>query len=169
MARERSKVLKASGFRWEAVELRAYKAADAAPFKDVTRQTLLGEGPGEAPLSFLTRYFEVQPGGYSTLERHRHPHAVVVLRGRGRVVLGDRTFDLAPHDCVYVAPGRPHQFQATGSEPLGFLCMVDRERDRPTAISRPAPAPPSPRPPASPRGARRTGHRRSTRRPRRSR
>src|SRR2546427_2468983 len=53
-----------------------------------TRQTLLGEGTGEEPFNFVTRYFEIQPGGYSTLERHQHPHAVVVLRGRGRVTLG---------------------------------------------------------------------------------
>jgi hypothetical protein len=24
-----------------------------------------------------------------------------------------------------------HQFRATGSEPMGFLCMVNAERDRP--------------------------------------
>src|SRR2546425_10497001 len=92
---ERSKVLKFTRFRWGAVEVRDYKAP-AAPFKDVTRQTLLGEAPGEEPFSFITRYFEIQPGGYSTLERHQHPHAVVVLRGAGRVILGERAYDIAP-------------------------------------------------------------------------
>src|SRR2546422_5472119 len=81
---ERSKLLKFTRFRWGGVEVRAYKGP-AAPFKDVTRQTLLGEAPGEEAFSFITRYFEIQPGGYSTLERHQHPHAVVVLRGAGRV------------------------------------------------------------------------------------
>ncbi len=128
--RDRSKVLKAAAFRWQGVEVREYKAA-GAPYKDVTRQTLLGEGEGEADLNFITRYFEIQPGGYSTLERHQHPHAVVVIRGRGRVALGERTYDLAPFDCVYVAPGAVHQFEASGVEPLGFLCIVDRVRDRP--------------------------------------
>src|SRR2546427_13086663 len=70
-----------------------------------TRQTLLGEGTGEEPFNFVTRYFEIQPGGYSTLERHQHPHAVVVIRGRGRVTLGDTSYDIAPFDCVYVSPG----------------------------------------------------------------
>src|SRR6266704_5039384 len=63
--------------------VREYKTADAR-HKDVTRQALLGDGTGEEPFTFVTRYFEIQPGGYSTLERHQHPHAVVVLRGRGR-------------------------------------------------------------------------------------
>ena len=135
---ERSKVLKCAGFRWHAVEVREYKAP-GAPFKGVTRQTLLGEGRGEEPFNFITRYFEIQPGGYSTLERHQHPHAVVVLRGAGRVILGERTHEVAPFDCVYVAPGVYHQFQATSAEPLGFLCMVDRERDRPEVAGAEAP------------------------------
>src|SRR3989454_5267234 len=59
-----------------------------------------------------------------------------VIRGRGRVALGDHTYDLAPFDCVYVAPGAVHQFAASGGEPLGFLCMVDRVRDRPELVTR---------------------------------
>jgi hypothetical protein len=27
-----------------------------------------------------------------------------------------------------------HQFRATAAEPLGFLCVVDRERDRPVPV-----------------------------------
>lgn len=128
-----SKVIKCRNFRWEGVELRPYRL-EAARFKDVARLTLLGEGPGEGALQFITRYFEVQPGGYSTFELHQHPHSVVVLRGTGCVVLGDEIHEIAPFDCVYVAPGTKHQFRATGTEPLGFLCIVDRVRDRPTVI-----------------------------------
>jgi len=36
---------------------------------------------------------------------------------------------------VRVAPGDPHQFRNTGTEPLGFLCVVDAERDRPTPLA----------------------------------
>ncbi|MDZ7810340.1 MAG: cupin domain-containing protein [Arhodomonas sp.] len=56
---------------------------------------------------------------------------MVVIRGRGEVILGDRVEPLGLHDVVYIAPHTLHQFQATGEEPLGFLCIVDRERDRP--------------------------------------
>ena len=66
---DRSKVLKFRDYRWDTVLLREYKPGDV-PYKDVTRQTLLGERPGEEPFNFLTRYFEIEPGGYSTLERH---------------------------------------------------------------------------------------------------
>ena len=30
----------------------------------------------------------MQAGGYSTLERHQHAHAVMILRGSGRVLVG---------------------------------------------------------------------------------
>lgn len=128
-----SKVLAAHDFRWP-VTLEPYKDGGEL-FRDVTRQTLLGEGEGEAALSFLTRYFEVGAGGFSTLEHHQHPHAVVILRGRGTVLLGARRFAIAPFDCVYVAPGEAHQFRADQGETLGFLCIVDRERDRPRALT----------------------------------
>jgi quercetin dioxygenase-like cupin family protein len=126
-----SKVLEFGGYRWRGIDVHEYESHDRAAFKDVTRQTLLGEGTGEAALTFVTRYFEVQPGGYTSLEQHEHPHAVVILRGAGRVILGDKTHEVAPFDCVYVGPDTTHQFRATGDGPLGFLCVVDRVRDRP--------------------------------------
>jgi quercetin dioxygenase-like cupin family protein len=129
-----SRVLPFTRFRWEGVEVHPYKAEGGALFKDVTRQTLLGEAPGEEALSVITRYFEILPGGHSTMERHRHPHVVVVIRGTGEVVLDGAAHRIAPFDCVYVAPGAVHQFRATGDKPLGFLCIVDRERDRPEAV-----------------------------------
>jgi len=129
----RSKVLKARGYRWEGVPVREYKEG-GDHFRGVIRQTLLGEGEGEESLAFITRYFEVEPGGYSSLERHRHPHSVVVVRGRGEVILGDEVHPLRPLDCVYVAPDEVHRFRATGEEPLGFLCVVDRDRDLPRVV-----------------------------------
>lgn len=131
---QRSKVLKSEQYRWESVALREYKREEARS-RGTTRQTLLGEGEGEEPLNFLTRYFEIEPGGNSSLERHEHPHAVVVLRGAGRVQLGRKSHAIEPHDCVFVSPGTAHQFRAAKNEPLGFLCVVDRLRDRPVAAT----------------------------------
>jgi quercetin dioxygenase-like cupin family protein len=128
-----SKVLRCEGFRWDAVPVRRYKTG-GSHFKAITRQTLLGEREDESGLNFLTRYFEIERGGYSSLERHRHPHTVMVIRGRGRVVLGDATQSISTFDCVYVAPGTIHQFQAAADEPLGFVCIVDRDRDRPVLV-----------------------------------
>ena len=115
------------GFRWEEVDLRAYKDEAAAPFRNVTRQVL-----ASAPdLKGELRYFEVAPGGWTTLERHQHVHAVTILNGKGRALVGDEVLDLAPLDLVTVPAWAWHQFRAAADAPLGFLCMVDAERDRP--------------------------------------
>jgi quercetin dioxygenase-like cupin family protein len=128
-----SKILRFDRYRWRSVPLERYKD-ESSRFEGVTRQTLLGEGEDEGSLAFVTRYFEVLPGGYTSLEMHDHPHAVIVVRGAGRVILGREVHSIRPLDCVYVAPNAVHQFQAEGKEPLGFLCVVDRRRDRPVAV-----------------------------------
>jgi mannose-6-phosphate isomerase-like protein (cupin superfamily) len=46
-------------------------------------------------------------------------------------VIGDKAYDIGLHDLVNVPPLTWHQFHATPEEPLGFLCMVATERDRP--------------------------------------
>jgi quercetin dioxygenase-like cupin family protein len=117
----------AGGFRWQGVEVNAYKEEGGAPFKDISRQTLFKH----ESLAGELRYFEIAPGGYSTLERHRHVHAVMILRGNGRCLVGEELRDLAPLDLVSIPPMSWHQFRAGPGEPLGFLCLVDRERDRP--------------------------------------
>ena len=93
----------------------------------MTRQVLFEGGGVPAQL----RYFEVAPGGYTTLERHEHVHAVMVIRGHGQCLVGDKAWDIALHDLVRVPPMTWHQFHAAADEPLGFLCMVPADRDRP--------------------------------------
>lgn len=117
----------APGCRWEGVEPMQYKQEGSAPFRDITRQVLFDD----PALAAQVRYFEMQPEGYSTLERHQHMHAVMILRGSGRCLVGDRVFDVAQGDLVSIPAMAWHQFRATNGEPLGFLCVVNSERDRP--------------------------------------
>ncbi|HET9578953.1 MAG TPA: cupin domain-containing protein, partial [Usitatibacter sp.] len=74
---------------------------------------------------------EVAPGGWTTLERHEHVHAVMVIRGSGQCLVGDEAYEIGTHDLVSVPPLTWHQFRAAPGEPLGFLCLVASERDRP--------------------------------------
>lgn len=114
-------------YRWDQVELRPYKDDDAAPFRAISRQELFGD----PALGCELRYFEMAAGGHSTLERHKHVHAVMILRGHGRVLLGEEVRAVGPFDLVTIPAWTWHQFKATEGEAFGFLCMVNAERDRP--------------------------------------
>lgn len=123
-----SKVIHSENYEWQGVEKKAYKK-NVSLFRNVHRFTLLGSEIPE--LNFETRYFEIGPGGHSSLEKHRHPHSVIVIRGSGSVILNDTITSLSIHDVVYIAPETIHQFHADTEEPLGFICIVDRYRDKP--------------------------------------
>jgi len=125
----RSSVIRYDGAGWDGVRALAYKAPDGT-FRGVTRRILARS----AEASFELRYFELDPDGHSTFERHEHVHVVVCHRGRGRVRLGATVHEVGFGDVVYVAPGEPHQFLNPYAEPFGFLCIVDRERDRPEPL-----------------------------------
>lgn len=116
------------GFRWENVPLKTYKE-DGSHFRSITRQTLFSD---DADQPCELRYFEIAPGGHSTFERHVHTHAVLILRGRGRVLVGDSVRDIEAFDLVHVPRLTWHQFRADDEYPLGFLCLVACDRDRPT-------------------------------------
>jgi len=118
-------------FRWDGVDLLAYKQEGSAPFKDITRQTLFAD----TRLGCELRYFEMAPGGYSTLEKHQHVHAVMILRGEGHCLLGDQVRPVAAQDLVTIPPWTWHQFRAGPDQPLGFLCMVNALRDKPVLPS----------------------------------
>jgi quercetin dioxygenase-like cupin family protein len=125
---EKTHVAQTAPFRWENVPVLAYKQDSGTHFRGVTRQVLFDDGdPGGAQL----RYFEIAPGGHSTLERHDHVHSVMIIRGRGHALVGREIHRLATNDLVRVPPQTWHQFRATAEEPLGFLCLVRSERDRP--------------------------------------
>ena len=115
------------GFRWDAVAHMPYKQEGEAPFKDISRQVLFHEDA----LACELRYFEMAPSGYSTLERHEHTHAVMILRGRGRCMVGDEVRDVKQFDLITIPAWTWHQFRANAGEPFGFLCMVNTKRDKP--------------------------------------
>lgn len=115
------------GFRWDGVEVLAYKEEGSAPFKAITRQVLFQR----PELNCELRYFEMQPGGHSTLERHEHVHAVMIFRGRGTCLVGAEVRDVAAPDLVFIPPMTWHQFRASKGEAFGFLCMVNSARDKP--------------------------------------
>lgn len=114
--------------RWEGVVPRVYKD-DTSIFRNVTKQVLF-EREGDLPVQF--RYFQVEPGGWSSFERHEHMHMVVIFRGRGHALVGREVRAVEEGDLITIEPWAWHQFRADAGVPLGFFCLVNADRDAPS-------------------------------------
>ena len=73
----------------------------------------------------------VGAGGHTTLERHEHVHSVMIIRGGGEALVGTSVYAIRQYDLFRVPPMTWHQFRAGDDEPMGFLCLVPIDRDRP--------------------------------------
>ncbi len=110
------------GWDWEGVPVRDY--GPARPGVNVRRFISRQDRSNNMEV----RYFELQPGAVSNFEQHNYEHAVLVLRGRGAVRLGDEFFPISFGDAIFVESDEIHQFLAGEDEPLGFMCAVlDKE------------------------------------------
>jgi quercetin dioxygenase-like cupin family protein len=107
-------------FDWQGISLSHYPPE--RKMKGVSVRWLIG--PAEKAPNFALRYFEIEPGGWTSLDRHAHDHGVVVLRGRGQVLLGQEEHEIAFGDVVYIPPDEVHQFKNSSEESLGFLCVI---------------------------------------------
>ncbi len=119
-------------YRWEGVSPEPYKA-QSEDWAAAQRMVFIGQAA--EPLDFHLRYFELEPGGFTSLEKHEHAHVVIVVRGKGTVVAGSACWSVGFLDALYIAPFTPHQLLNTGEEPFGFFCIVDAVRDRPQPLS----------------------------------
>ena len=86
-------------------------------------------GPDEGP-NFALRRFTMQPGGGMPAHTNAVEHEQYVLRGRARVGIGDRVFEVQKDDVVFIPAGVPHWYRAEGDEPFVFLCVVPNRPDR---------------------------------------
>lgn len=115
-------------YSWESERLFHYGARPDVS-SGSTVQWLLGAAEKVAEVAL--RYFEIPPGGYSAPEHHPYEHCVFVLRGHGKVLIGEDEYQVGPNDVVYTALDEFHQFiNISDEEPLGFLCAVTAHRSR---------------------------------------
>ena len=116
-------------FNWAERKNQRYKISRDLPFQGVRRVELVGK-QGE-PCAFELRYFELEPGGYTSLEKHAHTHVLIGARGQGLVIMDEERLALKPDDIAYVAPLQVHQLRNESEQPFGFYCIVDHTRDKP--------------------------------------
>lgn len=117
--------------RWSGVKTERYKPQGGS-WSSIVRRVLVGNR-GEAA-KFHLRYFEIAPGGFSSLELHRHEHVVIGVRGTGKVRMGKKLYSLGVLDTVYIGPDTVHQLSNPSDEPFGFFCIVDARRDKPKLV-----------------------------------
>ena len=122
-----------SDFTWRGVKVRKYKKS-GEDWSQIARQALIGES-GETA-KFHLRYFEIDPGGFSSFETHKHEHVVIGIRGKGRARLGRRTVEINYLDVLYINPDTPHRLYNPSDGPFGFFCIVNAKRDRPKPVKK---------------------------------
>ena len=104
---------------WEGAEVVTY---DKPTVRGVSKRVLIG--PKDGAQGFAMRYFEVQPGGNSAHEQHPEIHQVFVVKGKGRVLIGEIWHDIAEGDAIYIGPNEVHELRAGTDAPLGFICVA---------------------------------------------
>jgi quercetin dioxygenase-like cupin family protein len=82
------------------------------------------EGP-----HFALRKFTMAPGGGMPRHTNTVEHEQYVLRGRGKIGIGDEVFEVGADDVVYIPAGTPHWYETVGDEPFEFLCAVPNHPD----------------------------------------
>jgi len=93
--------------------------------KGVKKRVVIGEKEGAK--NFILRVFTVAPGGYSPKHSHPWEHEVFVLRGEGKVQLGDDTFEITEGHAVFVPKELEHQFvNRSESEEFEFICVIPK-------------------------------------------
>jgi quercetin dioxygenase-like cupin family protein len=94
--------------------------------KDTYRQVLIGSD--EAP-NFAMRKFIIEPGGEVPTHTNTVEHEQLVLRGRARISIKDKEYEVKKNDVVYIPANTPHSYRTVGDEAFEFLCVVPNNED----------------------------------------
>ncbi len=80
-------------------------------------------GKDDAP-TFSMRLFEVEVDGH--IKAHRHPweHEIFILKGKGRIRINNRLYDVGEGYYIYIPPNVEHEYWNIGDSKLVFLCMI---------------------------------------------
>jgi quercetin dioxygenase-like cupin family protein len=90
-------------------------------------QVLLGEKEGVP--NFFMRRFTMGEGGGMPLHTNSVEHEQYVLKGRARVGIGDRVYEVKADDILYIPGGTPHYYEVIEA-PFQFLCLVPNRPDQ---------------------------------------
>jgi quercetin dioxygenase-like cupin family protein len=75
------------------------------------------------------RRFSMGREGGMPLHKNEVEHEQYVLKGRARVGIGDRVYEVRADDVLYIPAGVPHFYKVL-EEPFEFLCIVPNRPDQ---------------------------------------
>ena len=113
------------------------KAAGSIPLRAVTAGVATRShvliGPDDGAPHFAMRRFVMEVGGGMPRHTNTVEHEQFVLRGRGRVVVGDEEHDVGPGDVLLIPAGTPHSYEVLDA-PFEFICIVPNADDEITLV-----------------------------------
>lgn len=72
----------------------------------------------------VLRVFRLAPGGHSPKHQHGWEHVNYVIKGQGRLAIGDEMHELREKDFAFVPPNMRHQFSNPYDEDFEFICII---------------------------------------------
>ena len=71
----------------------------------------------------------MEPGGGIPEHTNAEEHEQYVLKGKARVGIGEKVFEVNIGDAVLIPEGVPHWYEADEKEGFEFLCIVPNKED----------------------------------------
>ena len=112
-------------FNWEGTRTRTYQVDGVS---QVSETWLIGKKEGAQ--NFAMRYYQLEPGGSSRKEQHPYDHGILILQGRGEVLIDQDISSFERGDIIYIPPDALHQLSNTGTELVDFICVIPARREK---------------------------------------
>ena len=91
-------------FNWDGTRTRTYQVDGVSK---VSETWLIGKKEGAQ--NFAMRYYQLEPGGSSRKEQHPYDHGILILQGRGEVLIDQDFSSFERGDIIYIPPDALHQ------------------------------------------------------------
>jgi mannose-6-phosphate isomerase-like protein (cupin superfamily) len=98
-------------------EIQPYTTKDGAIIRELMHPEV--HGNSKQSLAEAT----IASGTATVLHHHRRSEEIYhITAGKGQMTLGDKTFEVAVGDTIYIPPQTPHRLHNTGDVPLKLFC-----------------------------------------------
>ena len=81
-------------------------------------------GAAEGWSDHVMRLFRLQPGGHTPRHQHDWEHINHIVKGKGRLRIGETVHELTEKDFALVPSNTEHQFENPYDEVFEFICIV---------------------------------------------